>query len=82
MEKYRTPTIEEFVQGFEFEVAQDISYGFLDMTDNKSSEISSSRSWIPTTVTWKEDEMSEIWDKPFDEQSYLDQGLIRVKIKD
>jgi len=80
MDNYRIPKLEEFVQGFEFEVAHDFTYGFLDVSNDKPSVLSHSRIWIPRKVTWKTDKMSEIWDCPFNVESFLEQELIRVKI--
>jgi len=54
MEEYRTPKIEEFVQGFEFEVRNDIGFMILDLSGEKKPEtISKSIIWVPNKVTWK-----------------------------
>ena len=102
MSDYRIPKLEEFVQGFEFEVAQDYKFGFMDFSDViKPLELSdSNRIWITTKVWWKNNPKERIiekdingitWDisggmvnffKPFDEESFIKQGLVRVKADD
>lgn len=114
-EGYRIPTIEEFVQGFEFEVAKDNKYVWMDTVDDNGKIIKETdeesrkrfkekmdaspliRTWRPSKVWWKRDPheiitrevdgitysypgaINNIY-KPFDEQSFIDQGLVRVKI--
>lgn len=98
-EGYRVPTIDEFVQGFEFEIAKDLEFLILDFSDNtKSKSLGKFRIWEPAKVWWKGDLKNRIiftddegfnWNlpspnifcKPFDEQSMIDQKLVRVKIK-
>lgn len=95
--KYRTPKIEEFVQGFEFELRKDYKFIVLNFESNKSEATQEYSEWVPCKVWWKMDENARITDtydgysvtitgltnnffKPFDEESFLKQGLIRVKI--
>lgn len=97
-ENYRTPKIEEFIQGFEFEIAQDYRFGIIDLSENnKETSFEYKRFWSPMRVYWKhspservieKDEEGNTFDfsgefvnffKPFDEQSLIDQKLVRVK---
>lgn len=96
---YRVPKIEEFVQGFEFEVAHEYSFGVMDMTNGGTCQMGLPfKIWEPCKVWWKEDPNKRIvqelgsgstiefsgatmnFFKPFDEQMYIDQELVRVKI--
>ena len=55
MEKYRTPDISEFVQGFEYEMAHDYESGIIDLTGtNKYPKLHKSRIWKQCKVWWKE----------------------------
>lgn len=101
MDKYRIPKIEEFVQGFEFEVAHDYNWCILNLSNIKEPKVKGpmNRCWIPCKVWWMEPEDKLITEKmkdgstltvkrsfynffkPFNEKAYLEQGLIRVKIK-
>ena len=96
--KYRIPKLEEFVQGFKFELAKDYSFLILDFTTTEKPEETKYREWVECEVWWKEDEDKLITQtykngdtftfsgrtnnffKPFNEESFLKQGLIRVKI--
>lgn len=55
--KYRTPSIEEFVQGFTFEYLEETTSGmmFIDNTKDKQEPISlkTYRDWVEVTVWWK-----------------------------
>ncbi len=101
-EEYRTPTIDEFVQGFKFELRKDYSFNFLNFTESQKTvyeKVSDYSIWIPCEVWWKAKENEIITQtdkisgntltitgrannffKPFDEESFIKQGLIRVKI--
>ena len=104
MKKYRTPRLDEFIQGFEFEIAKDSKFCFINTTvspdENKAAidKIPYIRHWFPMKVWWKHDpeeritevdSEGNIWNisgksvnffKPFDEQSFIDQKLVRVKV--
>ncbi len=100
---YRVPKLEEFVQGFEFEVANIIGIMLLDFSGKQQDQIYPYKKiWSKSKVTWKGDSSEIITEKflddsgqecklmykgafrnlfqPFDEQSYIDQELVRVKI--
>lgn len=67
-EEYRTPSIEEFVQGFEFEKIHTETWGFfiLDMSNNSSEtigETKTKKSWIPMKVWWKTNPKERIIEK-------------------
>ena len=100
-EGYRVPRLEEFVQGFEFEKANDYSFGILDMSEggNFISSSEKSRIWSPMKVWWKHNPYERIIEPldnegntieysgeflnffaPFNEQSFIEQELVRVKI--
>ncbi len=94
-EGYRVPKLEEFVQGFEFEVGND--YQWIYINSDKLPE-PKYRVWRPAKVWWKANPKEMITEKtengnifiysgylnnffkPFDEQSFIDQELVRVKI--
>ena len=94
--EYRIPTIDEFIQGFEFEVRHDYKIQMLDLSgETKPETISESIVWAPSKVTWKATEwITEEKNgmkyhispgvinffEPFDVESFLEQGLIRVKL--
>jgi hypothetical protein len=94
--EYRIPKLEEFVQGFEFEVRNDYKFVMLDLSEEKKPEIlSESIIWNKWTVTWKETEWKteerdgmkyhispEVINffEPFCVKSFLERGLIRVKV--
>ena len=97
-EGYRVPRLEEFVQGFEFEVKHTSRYAIIDLTTGESSFGEPYHFWTEGKVWWmKESKMvtteseegfkvtyNQAMDnffKPFDEQGYIDQELVRVKIK-
>lgn len=96
---YRIPRLEEFIQGFEFEVAIDYKFGHIDFsTDPAIGDFTSYREWKPCKVWWKHDPNEFIAEtdgegnkltiigsainffKPFDEEAYIEQELVRVKI--
>ena len=87
---YRIPKLEEFVQGFEFEVASEYSFGVMDMTNGGTCQMGAPfKIWNPGKVWWKEDPNKRIIEftgatmnffKPFNEQMYIEQELVRVKI--
>jgi len=98
--EYRTPTADEFVQGFEFERANDYGYiiAYFSNPTTKVEDISTTRIWTKSKVWWEhppKEKVTEVFPngvsvtmegstinffKPFDVQSFIDQGLIRVKI--
>lgn len=97
--EYRIPKEEEFVQDFEFEVASDHKYGFLDFSAESVGfeEIESYRVWSKSKVWWMNEPTKVITSKkgdieisclgsfinffkPFNVKSFIEQGLIRVKI--
>ena len=54
-EGYRVPTIDEFVQGFEFEVCKEMKLIHLGMTQKQINSIPYSKVWTPMKVNWKYD---------------------------
>lgn len=95
-EGYRIPTIDEFVQGFKFELRKDYSFGFITLGKGYE-KVKDYSIWTECEVWWKSEEkwITQSYEdgtkftmsgstnnffKPFDEKSFLDQGLIRVKI--
>lgn len=94
--EYRIPKLEEFVQGFEFELASDCGFCFLE-PGHRLTFPEMKRFWNKSKVTWmlppNEIITRKVGDKtwsakgstlnffkPFNEQSLIDQGLVRVKI--
>lgn len=57
--RYHTPNISEFVQGFEFEILENHDYSMviLDFKNNTTEEVGSTHyeRWEPRTVWWKHD---------------------------
>ena len=96
-EGYRIPTEDEFVQGFEFEVKQSGSFGVLRLGDGKFSKIKDWEVWNKAEVWWMKEskfvtvkkngytvmynQSMDNFFKPYDVGSFLEQGLLRVKIK-
>lgn len=88
---YRVPKLEEFIEGFEFEIRND----YVIHINNKRHPY---HTWTNGKVWWKKDPTKFYtdnlpnggtltqsgyfinWFKPFDEQSFIDQKLVRVKI--
>lgn len=96
-EQYRIPTIDEFIQGFKFEVRRDYRFGFLNLEESTFDGGKEYSIWDLTEVWWgcNPDDVVTYNDadykisltgrtvnffKPFDVESFLKQGLIRVKI--
>jgi hypothetical protein len=97
---YRIPKLEEFVQGFEFEVKNSCRYAIIDLSTGESSFGEPQHFWTEGKVWWmKESKWISVFDedsgvtitynqagdnffKPFDEKSFIEQGLVRVKIKE
>lgn len=97
---YRIPALEEFVQGFEFEVVDWTQPTGMFIPQGKGEAIqthSFPKQWKPMKVTWMHDPNADVviqtgeytihakgsfvnFSKPFDVESWLTQGLIRVKI--
>lgn len=101
-EGYRIPAIDEFIQGFEFEVVDwtvptGIFFFNPKMGHLEHFKFQENKVWKPMQVTWMNDPNADVIEKigdftihtkgsvlnffqPFDVESYLKQGLIRVKI--
>ena len=100
-EGYRLPTIDEFIQGFEFEYSSEHRWGMIYFHEDGTSSMKQGEPyiiWHKAKVHWKQtdwvtEEYSDgqtvtmspetynLLSEPFNIQSWLDQGLIRVKIK-
>jgi hypothetical protein len=91
--KYRIPELKEFVQGFKFERAVDYEFGILGQLNpfkKKRIWIKCEVWWKlkPDEIISKKDDYGNMWIyngftnnffKPFDEESFIKQKLVRVK---
>ena len=96
--KYRIPLLNEFVQGFKYELKKTYSFGFIE--NGRYEKSKEWNKWIEGEVWWMHPDDAIItsqmpnggtltmigrfvnFGKPFNIESYLKQGLLRVKIGD